>query len=254
MKKVRTLIVAGSAAMLMVLISGSAQAGHTNYGPAAACSPDTLRTWHNASEWNSAPPACYGTWRQTSIPADSTPDLKRRSESKYSADGTDATARAAAGQTTRMTGAVIPRLGAAAKTPRNWHAVAQLIGPEYDGTWAGAPVSVVVRDGRWFVENGLRKWSINVGPYVDGKMVNVDVNVKLSEDPTVGRVWGTIGGMAFDERHATFWHRHVYWSNGIYRGSGNTSFALGGSQPTYRQDVFWRVKSVVNAWPQAPVR
>jgi len=222
----------------------------TLYGSAPACGSLQVPTWHSASEWESNAPVCYGDWREFTAPANLNPALKRRSESKYSPDMTEASARVSVGQTTGFTGWVLPKLGAAGTEVRNWHCVAQLIGPNYDGNFeGGAPVSLVVRDGRWRLEQGLLQWWHDLGPYVDGKSVYVDLNVVASEVEGQGRITGSVGGVAIDVNHKTFWHQYLVWSHGLYRGSGNVASADGGLQPKYAQTVFWKLLSMTRSWP-----
>lgn len=230
----------------------------TLYGPKPACVATgapvtTLPTWHNASQWNGSEPVCYGDWRRFSIPADSTPELKRRSESKYSPDMTEATARVACGQTSRIWGWVQPKLGPASMEPRHWHCVTQLHGPRYDGVYALASVALMVREGFWCLEFGDPATpDVKVAPYVDSASVYVDLSVTAGETAATGRITGAVAKVSVDVALPTFWHQFLVWSNGIYRGSGLTEHADGGPQPTYLQEVFWKVNGLVNTWPVAP--
>jgi hypothetical protein len=133
---------------------------------------------------------------------------------------------------------------------RHWHCLAQLHGPAYDGTYGAASVALNVREGKWWIEQGMRVWKHEIMPYVDGKAIYVKLNVTLAEDPTKGRIWGTLAGVPFEFYHQTWWHRHLIWQHGIYRGSGATEFVDGGSQPTYYQENNWNVLKIT---PGAPL-
>lgn len=223
----------------------------TLYGPKPACSTNTLPTWHNATEWDTLEPSCYGEWRKFTAPARELPDLKRRSESKYSPDMTEAGARAQVGQTIGFEGWVLPKLGAAGTELRHWHYLAQLIGANYDGQYAGgAAVALAVREGSWQLEFGATagRVPLYLAPYVDNASVFVKLDVTLSELATVGRVVGTVAGVAVDVNVRTFWHQSLVWSHGLYRGSGNTP-APAGPQPTYEQTVFWKLLAMPKTWP-----
>lgn len=234
------------------------------YGPMPAPGGVGLPAWHSAAEWqaftNSDRPVAYGDWYRFPLQADSTPDLKRRSEIKPGAS--QEAVEVANGMHTHLEGWVLPRLGAAGLQTRNWHCVAQLIGPNYDGQWVdGASVALMVRDGRWCIENGGLDWRVDLGPFVDGKALWCEIDVVLSERPELGEVQVKLGTMSGVINVRTFWHRYLIWSVGMYRGSGGSAYSptypnsdgsVGGPQPTFYQENNWKDIDIVNTWPAIP--
>lgn len=233
------------------------------YGPMPAPNGVGAPAWHSAAEWQAAPgsdrPVAYGDWYRFPVAPDATPALKRRSEIKPGAS--EDASRISCGMTTRLEGWVLPKLGAAGLQTRNWHCLAQLIGPNYDGAYAGgASVALMVRDGRWVVSHGDQStWVVDLGPFVDAKALWCSVEVVLSEREDTGSVVVALGTMSAQVTGIrTFWHQYLLWSVGLYRGSGNSAYSstyvnsdgsVGGPQPTTLQENYWKALAVTRSWP-----
>lgn len=220
-------------------------AASTPGGPLNPTPPGSIPVWHTATQqaYDRLPYWMMDRVRCV-LPGVADHPVGERRRSEFKASNSQEREPAFCQYQAAMQGDVWGNLGAAAMETPNWHYLAQLIGPNYDGTWSGGPaVALSVRDGYWQVEGGKigdtlnPRWFQKVTPYVDKTTVHVELDVQLSEDPLVGRVTGTIDSVPFERTCRTYWHNHVIWSHGIYRGSGNTP----NIQPDYTQSVDWRL-------------
>lgn len=261
------LAAAAASALVLALTTASspAVASHTLDGPlfceaTAQAGDPKVPAWRTAHEWGGVAPYCNGQWTVFSAPGISTPTARNRSEGNFA--NTKAEQRAQAGQTATFTAYIQPDVDKAGapssgSTGRHWTYVTQLIGPNYNGKFEGGPaVALSVRDGSWNIEGGRldngTHYILPVAPFKDDQTVLATVSVLLTERddlPSITVKLKPIGELettkTFTKR--TFWHQYVWWSSGMYRGSGN------GTPPSFTQKVSIRPVSFPPAtYPTAP--
>lgn len=238
-------------------------AGHTIYGPAPACNGQGDPAWYRASEWNGSKPVCYGAtdWWITAAPADSTPDLKRRSEIKFGASQA-AVQLDTPGYKTQWKGYLKPVLGPAKNDGRSWHSLVQLHGPDTDGAWRFSQVALRVEFGNWVLwgddGTGASAWKQTIMPYVDDYATYAMITYRAESAPALSQVCVTLNPAASSSgdpaavslcHWAESWNSQwAVWHSGLYRGSGNTPFDQGGIQPTYEQHVFQKFVEIAEPY------
>jgi hypothetical protein len=254
----------GALTALLVLVgSTAAYAAATLYGPKAAPNGQGDPAWYRASEWNSGEPTWYGStdWWITSAPADSSPDLKRRSEIKFGASQA-AVQLDTPGYKTQWKGYLKPVLGAAKNDGRSWHSLVQLHGPDTDGGYRFAQFALRVVNGYWQAwgdnNDGVTAWSQNLMPYVDDYATYATITYKAASAPSLGLVCITLdpaasssgdpAAQSWCHSTASWDSQWLVWSSGLYRGSGSTPFDQGGIQPTYEQHVFQKFVEIAEPY------
>jgi hypothetical protein len=254
MIRLRAILITALTAFMVILAPLTASAAAITYGPMAAPNGVGQAAWYRASEWNGAEPVQYGTtdWWITAAPADSTPDLKRRSEIKVGASQEAATLYGP-GKKSQWKGYLKPVLGAAKNDGRSWHSLVQLHGPDTDGAWTYSQVALRVENGYWRLwgddGSNANAWSIPLMPYTDDYATYAMITYRPEAAPTLSQVcvtldpaWSValgdpppVSACHWAESWGSQW---LVWHSGLYRGSGNTPFDQGGIQPTYEQHVF----------------
>lgn len=211
----------------------------------------TVKAPFSQAQGGGSEPVCAGNTWIYDMPASSTPDTVRRTETHWGSVTTPT--KYTEGQTITHEAVYTGKLGQAGQGDDDWHVIWQMHGPFKDNSWRPPAMGLVVRNGTLRLSGGSGhpqhnwatrnyEWIAPLGTWTDGKPVEVKVQSYLSADPAKGWVSAWVDGRQVlnqwrptsykgSLRPGTFYPGQDYLvsRNGLYRGTQR------GTTPTYRQ-------------------
>lgn len=216
-----------------------------------ACTSAVTSPFAQTQGQSSAPMCVRDQWIYD-LPATSSPDTVRRTETHWGS--TNALKEYREGDTVTYEAEYTGELGKAGQEDNDWHVLWQLHGP-FGNTWRAPAMGINVRHGELRLGGGSGhpdhdwskrnyEWIYKIGTWTDNKPVRVKVQTYLSSDPAKGWVSAWVNGQqVLDKviptsysgklRPGTYYPgmSYVVSRTGLYRGS------QGAVVPTYRQAI-----------------